>query len=92
MAKRLKAMSVAEAVNCCHQSDDSDLDSSAWGLSSDEEENLLTYYWKIIGLKQVGLVIHFKIFGFYLFYDKNLVLPYYWHRCCKWFYLLLVTL
>ena len=45
MAKRLKAISVAEAVNCCHQSDDSDLDSSAWGLSSDEEEkfvNVLT--------------------------------------------------
>ena len=41
MAKRLKAISVAEAVNCCHQSDDSDLDSSAWGLSSDEEEKFV---------------------------------------------------
>ena len=41
MAKRLKAISVAEAVNCCHQSDDSDLDSSAWGLSSNEEEKFV---------------------------------------------------
>ena len=40
MAKRWKAISPAEAVNYCLQSNDSDIDSSAGGLSSDEEEKV----------------------------------------------------
>ena len=38
MAKKLKAISLVEAVNYCLQSDDSHLDSSVGGLPSDEEE------------------------------------------------------
>ena len=47
-------MSLAETVNCCLQSNDSDLDSSVGGLSSGEEKNLITYYWKTIPLTQIG--------------------------------------
>ena len=79
MVKRLKAISLAEAVNYCLQNDDSDLDSSVGGLSSDEEgkvDNLLLKNYSTDSNRLV-LVIVFQIFSFYLFYDKNLVLPYY---------------
>ena len=64
MAKRLKAMSLAEAVNSCLQSNDSDLDSSVGGLSSDEEEkvdNLLLENYSTDSNRLV-LIIIFKIF------------------------------
>ena len=79
VAKRLKAISLAKAVNYCLQSHDSDLDSSVGGFSSDEEEKvdnvLLEDYSN--DSNRLVLVILFKIFSFYLFYDKNLVLIYY---------------
>ena len=54
-----------------------------------KKKNLITYYWKIIPLTQTGwCLLFFSKFCFYLFYDKNLVLPYYWHSWCKWFYLI----
>ena len=40
MGKRLKVISLAELVNFCLQSDDSDLDSSVGGWSSDDEEKV----------------------------------------------------
>ena len=64
MAKRLKAMSLAEAENCCLQSNDSDLDSSVGGLSCDEEEkvdNLLLENYSTDSNRLV-LIIIFKIF------------------------------
>ena len=79
MAKRLKAIFLAEVVNYCLQSDDRDLDSSDGGLSSDEEEkvdnSLLENY--STESNRLVLVILFKLFSFYLFYDKNLDLIYY---------------
>ena len=77
-AKRLKTISLAEAVNHCLQSHDSDLDYSVEGLSCDEEEkvdNLLFEKYSTDSNRSV-LVILFKILTFYLFYDKNLVLIY----------------
>ena len=64
MAKGLKTISLAEAVNYCPQDDDSDLDSSVGGLSSDEEEkvdNLLLENYSADSNRLV-LVILFKIF------------------------------
>ena len=64
MAKRLKAMSLEEAVNCCLQSNDSDLDSSVGGLSCGEEEkvdNLLLENYSTDSNRLV-LIIIFKIF------------------------------
>ena len=78
MAKRLKTISLAEVVNHCLQSHDSDLDYSVGGLSCDEEEkvdNLLLEKYSTDSNRSV-LVILFKILTFYLFYDKNLVLIY----------------
>ena len=66
MAKRLKAISLAEAVNYCLQSYDSDLDSSVGGLSRDEEEkvdNLLLENYSTDS-KRLVLIILFKIFSF----------------------------
>ena len=54
MVKRLKARSLAEAVNYFLQSNGSDLGSSVGDLSSDEEEKLITYYWKTFPLMQTG--------------------------------------
>ena len=74
-AKRLKTISLAETVNHCLQSHDSDLDYSVGGLSCDEEEkvdNLLLEKYSTDSNRSV-LVILFKILTFYLFYDKNLV-------------------
>ena len=93
MAKRFKPIYLAEAVNCCLQSDDGDLDSSVVGLSSDEEEkfdNLLLENYST-DLNSLVPVIHFKSFSFYLFYDKRLVLQYYCHNRCKWEILLKST-
>ena len=93
MAKRLKAIFLAEVVNDCLQSDDRDLDSSAGGLSSDEEEKVDNSLLENYSTESNRLVlVIFKLFSFYLFYDKNLVLIYYWHNCCKWFYLISATL
>ena len=50
----MKAICLAEAVNYCLQSDDSDLDSSVGSLSSDEEEKLVNYYCETIPLTQTG--------------------------------------
>ena len=71
MAKKLKAISLAEAVNFCLQSDDSHLDSSG-GLPSDEEEkvdNLLLENYPTDSNRLV-LVILFKIFSFLPFMIK----------------------
>ena len=54
MVKRLKARSLAEAVNYFLQSNGSDLGFSVGGLSSDEEEKFITYYWKTFPLMQRG--------------------------------------
>ena len=40
MADRLKRYSAEEAVNFCLQTDESDIDSSCSGMSSDEEDRL----------------------------------------------------
>ena len=40
MADRLKRYSVKEAVNFCLQTDESDIDSSCRGMSSNEEDRL----------------------------------------------------
>ena len=78
MAKRLKAIFLAEVVNYCLQSDDRDLDSSAGGLSSDEEEKFDNSLLENYSTESNRLVlVIFKLFSFYLFYDKNLVLIYY---------------
>ena len=57
MAKRLKAISLAEAVNYCLQSDANDLDSSVGGLSSDEEEKVDNLLLKTIPLTQTGWIL-----------------------------------
>ena len=93
MAKRLKTISLAEAVNYCLQSDDGDLDSWVGSLPGDEEEkvdNLLLENYSTDSNKLVFVILS-RIFSFYLFYDKNLGLPYYWHSSCKWFYLVSAT-
>ena len=66
MVKRLKAIFLAEAVNYCLQSNDSDLDSSVGGLSNDQEEkvdNLLLENYSTDS-NRLALVILFKIFSF----------------------------